>query len=320
MVARIQPSGREQYYRPDLFLQWRMMETAGKSGLPVPPVLWAEPNPDLLGAPFFVMGKMDGRVPPDLPSYHAVGWITELSPEERRRLSLNALETLAAIHGLDRRSFDFLDRPGRGRLGLDRLLAHTEDWFAWAARGLPNPVVEAGLRYLREHQPRDPEVRVTWGDCRIGNIMFADDVSVVAVLDWEQAALGPPELDLGWWLMMERFWSEGRGVEPLEGFPDKAETISLYEKMLGRAVDDLPYYEILAYVRFAIIAIRATDLNVQDGIIPQNTTMATNNPITQMLAGLLGMPIPELAPEFAAAIAAAAKEDSKGSASAERSR
>src|SRR5712691_11912716 len=48
--------------------------------IPVPPVLWYEPDPGYLGAAFLVMRRIDGRVPTDAPPYHTGGWVTEIGP------------------------------------------------------------------------------------------------------------------------------------------------------------------------------------------------------------------------------------------------
>ena len=48
---------------------------------------------------------------------------------------------------------------------------------------------------------------LSWGDSRIGNMIF-DDFEPVAVLDWEMAALGPRELDLAWLIFLHRFFQD----------------------------------------------------------------------------------------------------------------
>ena len=40
-----------------------------RSRVPVPAVLWFEPDPDVLGPPFFVMEQIDGVAVPDMPPY-----------------------------------------------------------------------------------------------------------------------------------------------------------------------------------------------------------------------------------------------------------
>ena len=56
--------------------------------VPVPEVLWDEPDPGVLGAAFFVMERIDGVVPPDILPYNFVSWVTEASDEERARLDV----------------------------------------------------------------------------------------------------------------------------------------------------------------------------------------------------------------------------------------
>jgi len=309
MVARIQPDGHQLFLDADVLLQWRMMEAvSAASTVPVPPLFFAEPDATVIGSPFFVMGKVEGRVPSDLPPYHAVGWmVDDLSPAQRKQLWCNGLDALAALHGIDwRQHCRFLDTPAHGAIGLDQHLSAVEAWYAWATGGRPQPVCDVAVHYLRENQPADTDVGIVWGDARIGNIIFADDLSVAAVIDWEMAALGPGEVDLGWWLFIDRFYSEGFGVPRLAGLPDRAATIGYYGSLRGRPVRDLEYYEVLAALRMAIVILRSTAKQIEYGVLDPATTMGTNNPATQILAEMLGLPIPELSPELEKAKTAAA--------------
>jgi aminoglycoside phosphotransferase (APT) family kinase protein len=274
---------------------------ASVSGVPVPEVLFTEADPAVIGCPFFVMSKAEGRVPPDIPSYHSVGWVTELSAADRRRMYLNGLEAMASINRIDARTgFDFVDESRRGRPGLDRHLNWVEDWMEWSRVGRANPIIDAALRYLRGQQPVEADLAVLWGDARPGNMVFGDDLSVSAVLDWEMAAAGPAEIDLGWWLMMEWHWSVGSGVEPLGGIPDRAETIAQYEASLGRPLQDVDYYEILGFVRFAVCMVRSVTLAIGSDRLRESTTMDAANPITQWLARKLDLPVPEISPDLQA--------------------
>jgi len=302
MVARWKSGGYELFYDSEFWLQSQMMQAvAAVSDVPVPEVLFTERDPDVIGCPFFVMSKAEGRIPSDIPSYHSIGWVSELSPADRRRFYLNGLEAMASINRLDpRMGFDFLDKSRRGRPGLDRHLGWVEDWMQWARLGRPNPVLDAALDYLRRQQPADTELAVLWGDARPGNMVFADDLSVSGVLDWEIAAAGPAEIDLGWWLMMEWYWSEGSRTKPLDGIPDRDETIGYFESFLGRPLLDVDYYEILGFVRFAVCMVRGATLAIESGGLPESTTMDAANPITQWLAPKLGLPVPELSPDLQA--------------------
>ncbi|HEY2427352.1 MAG TPA: hypothetical protein VGI06_00370, partial [Acidimicrobiales bacterium] len=78
LVARVAPEPASVPVFPsyDLDLQYRVIEgVAEASSVPVPPLLWSEPDPGPIGAPFFVMGRVEGRVPPDNMPYVFGSWV-----------------------------------------------------------------------------------------------------------------------------------------------------------------------------------------------------------------------------------------------------
>ena len=294
LVARIRPSGYTVFPEYDLPQQYRIVRAlAERSDVPVPDALWLEPDEDVLGAPFFVMAKVDGRIPGDNPTYHTAGWVTEVAPAERAAMWWHGLEVLARIHRLDWRTLglDVLATHIPGPPGVDRQIAYYERFLAWAARGRPQPTAEAALAWLRRHQPRDEPVGFCWGDARIGNMIF-DAGRCVAVLDWEMATLGNPEQDLGWWLFLDRHHSEGIGVPRLDGFPSRADTVARYEELTRRRVQHLEFYEVFAGFRFAVIMCRIAQMMIAFDVLPADSDMETNNIVTQLLARMLNLPPP----------------------------
>lgn len=128
----------------------------------------------------------------------------------------NSINALAQIHAADWRALglDFLDTDANGS-GVHAQLANWRESFTWAADGEANPTIEHALEWLADNVPAAPSATVlNWGDARVGNIIFADDLSAAALLDWEMVTLGCRELDLGWWLFLMRHHTEG-GI----GFP-----------------------------------------------------------------------------------------------------
>jgi len=295
LVARLEPAFRV-FPHYDLERQFRVLERLQGSPVPVPGVRWQEPDPGPLGAPFYVMERVEGLIPPDRPPYHAGGWVTELAPAERTALWWNAVATLVAIHRLDLRDFDFLAAEAAGD-PLERQLADYRRFLAWAARGRPQPTVEAALAWLERERPAVEATALCWGDARPGNMIFREG-RCVAVLDWEIVTVADPEQDLGWWLFLDWHHSTGIGVPRLTGIPDREETIARWEEGVGRAAKHVHYYEVFAGFRFGVIMIRVAQHLASLGLpIPED--FETNNPCTRALAHFLGVAPPGEAEDVA---------------------
>jgi aminoglycoside phosphotransferase (APT) family kinase protein len=258
-VLRTQPEGRELFFDTPLHFQWEMMKAIEQhSDVPVPRLVLLDRTGESAGTPFFVMEAVDGLVPRNgSPSYHAEGWVADLPPERRRALALNALQALVEIHALDwREACPFLDRPDRGATGLDQVLTYQERWYDWVGRGRSVPGIEEALRWLRAQRPAGEHVCISWGDSRPGNMIFSADQSVAAVIDWEMAMLGVPEMDVSWWLMFEELFTDVQATPRLEGIPDRAELVAEYERRSERTLDDLLWYDVLNWTRMAICCLK----------------------------------------------------------------
>jgi aminoglycoside phosphotransferase (APT) family kinase protein len=295
LVARLQTDGPGLYPVYDIGLQHGVMRALQGSGVAVPKMLWLEEDASILGAPFFVMERLDGRVPADDPPFTATGWVLDLTPDERARLCDNGLRQLVAVHAVDPAGLDLdvLARPELGDTPLAQELAFYRRYYEWAAEAERLPVIESAFAWLSANQPAatGPPV-ISWGDARIGNMMFGERLEVVGVLDWEMAAFGAPEQDLGWWLFMHRHHTEGFDLPHPEGFPRREEVIARYEELSGRRVENVAYYEVLAALRGAVIMVRLARMMTAAGLLPADSGMAENNGSSRILADLLGLPAP----------------------------
>lgn len=300
LVVRCQNESSDLFLNADLNLSYRMMVAIGAHpAIPVPRLIGIEFDRTVLGAPFLVMQKVAGRSVQQSPNYNEEGWVRDLPAGQRAELWRNALRVLAEIHELDwRQGFGFLAQPLRGAPGLGQYLNWVEEWYLWARRDRPHPITDVALGYLERERPSNAPIHVLWGDPTPSNLLFRDDLQVNAVIDWEMAALGPPEVDVGWWLFFDELYSTGLGAQRLEGLPDRATSIAWYEKFAGRKLENLDYYDVLATFRMAIVGMRAVDRQIALGRIPVTTTARTHSPIMRMLAGKLGQPLPQIGQDF----------------------
>lgn len=300
LVVRRQPQTFEVVFESDLKLQANMMAALDARGdLPVPAWVGMEDDATILGAPFLVMGRVEGQAATQRPNYNVEGWLTERSPAERMTHFTNALTALAKLHEVDwRDGFTFLNRPDRGAAGLEQYLGYLVDWHAARGQGRKLPIVDTAMQWVLENRPDNTDTCVLWGDPTPSNVMWRPDGSVAALIDWELAALGPRELDLAWWLYFDDLFSRRFGVTRLEGLPTRDETVAIYEKAAGRKVGNLDYYDVVVALRMALVAVGAFDRQVSLGNIAATNTSADNNLMTLYIAEKLGLPLPELGSDF----------------------
>lgn len=275
-VGRLQPEiERPVFPTYDLSLQYRVMETLNeKTDIPAPVMRGLEMDRSVLGVPFYIMKKTEGRIPTDMPPYNMDGWMMhETTLEQRENLWNAGLDTMARFHQLDHRElgFDYLDQPELGATALQQQLQYWENYRDWAMEGRGHTVCEQAQRWLRDNQPRDEPTRLCWGDSRIGNIIFSEDCSTVAaVLDWEMVVLGNPLQDLAWYCYIDSTFADGLGMPRLEGLPSYEATVERWHRATGYSVDDFSYYEIFAGMRYGLILSRIMVATEQEDQVQEN--------------------------------------------------
>src|SRR5262245_63392092 len=111
-VIRVKPTAHTIFLEADFDSQYKVMRALSEhTAVPLPPVHWYEDDESVLGAPFFVMGKVEGHVPSDNPPYTQTGWLLEeATPAVRTRVVESGLDALAQLH-----------EPDCRKLGVDLL-------------------------------------------------------------------------------------------------------------------------------------------------------------------------------------------------------
>jgi aminoglycoside phosphotransferase (APT) family kinase protein len=266
LVGRLAPDPAAVPVFPtyDMQRQFRVMQALGELGaLPIPRVLWCETDPAPLGAPFFVMERVLGEVPPDIPPYtFGQSWLSKGTPEQLARLEERTVGLLAGLFRIERAAerFAFLDSPRPGATPLRRFVAELRGFYDWvSADGIRSPLIDRCFAWLETHWPeREGKTVLSWGDARIGNVLYRD-FAPVAALDWEMAALGPPELDVGWLIALHRFFDDLSRNAGMAGMPEllrRDDVAASYEKQTGYAPRDLDFYTLLAALRHGIVMFR----------------------------------------------------------------
>ncbi len=274
-VARLSPAADAYpiFQEYDLIRQARVMQfVAERTDVPVPEVVFEEPSTAHLGTPFFVMRRINGLVPPDVMPYPMGSWVTEATDAQRTQMERSAVEVLAGVHGATDNPDDwrFLEFAQSGDTALRRHVAHEREYYEWARDGLHFPLLERSFEWLDEHWPTAADAAppaVSWGDSRIGNMMFRD-FEPVAVLDWEMAGVAPRELDVAWMIFLHRFFQDLCDDMGLPGLPEMFTPENVaghYAEVSGHEPVDLDWFIVYAALRHGIVMTRATRRGVHFG-------------------------------------------------------
>jgi aminoglycoside phosphotransferase (APT) family kinase protein len=275
-VARLAPDTSAYPVFPtyDMAKQAKVMHLVGsRTTAPVPVVRWNEPSDRPLGAPFFVMDRVDGIVPPDVMPYTFDGsWLTDATSEQRACLQASAVETLAAIHGVAAGTpeTEFLELDTPGDTPLRRHFANERAYYEWVRQGHTYGVIERTFDWLEAHWPESAEEAapvVLWGDARIGNMLF-QDFEPSAVLDWEMASIGPREIDLGWFIFLHRFFEDLTSELGMAGLPDfleRSHVAAQYAAASGHEPRDLDWFITYSALRHGSVMARVLSRSIAFG-------------------------------------------------------
>lgn len=236
LVLRYHPeTGHAHEY--DMIGQYHILKSLHGSGVPAPRVLALDDSGKYFGVPGFVMHHIEGKVLP--ATYPIEGPLFDAAPETRRQMMTETMAAMAKLHRLDWQALNVAKhtRKGKGGTWLERDI----DWYLTALRwGCPDQVaaVLPAAEWLLAHQYEPPALALCHGDCSLHNYMYQDG-HLAAMLDWEFAFIGMPEVDLAFQMLANDTLSLGH--PPLEGMPDANERKAIYEGFAGRKLQNWDY-------------------------------------------------------------------------------
>ena len=275
------------YLDDDLAQHYRMYETfSAIDSVPTPSVVGYEPDAARLGAPFFVMERIDGDIPTDSPHWTAEGFLHDATPAQRRDLWERTVRVMADLHRVDPAPFDFL-RTDATASGLGDSLDYWSRALAWAAPDGPLPVVEACAEWLTANLPT-PVTSLSWGDSRMPNVIYRD-FTPVGLLDWDLVSLAGPQADLAWWIIMD-----DQADSTLEGIGDADDLVELWQDTTGWKATDLHWYLVFSTYRLAAIFSRLFGMMVtQDHMTAEDArAQIERGRLAQQMYGLLDITPP----------------------------
>lgn len=243
-VLRMPPSEEGLLPPYDMVRQHRVLSAVAACApqVPLPPMLELCADPEVLGDPFFLMGKVSGEA----FEYAVPDWLASDPTEGAERVCRQWFDALIGLHAMPASAM-----PAGGR----SVQEEAQHWLDVASGADSMPALIAVLEDLTSRPPgtSGPPTPVH-GDPKHGNCLW-DQGRLTSLLDWEMAQVSEPLLDLGYVLM---FHDQGEaslanaGFE-LPGWWTPERMVAEWEMGTGRTAVDVQRYAVLGQAKVAAI-------------------------------------------------------------------
>ncbi|MFH8626279.1 phosphotransferase family protein [Streptomyces vietnamensis] len=250
-IVRRPPLGHVLATAHDMGREYRVMSALRDTSVPVPRTYGFCDDPEVLGAPFYVMERCEGT------PYRLASELVPLGEERTRLISERLVDTLVTLHRVDPAAVGLADF-GRPEGYLERQVRRWKKQLdASYSRDLP--AAEELYRRLSADVPAESATGIVHGDYRLDNLLVDGNDRATAVLDWEMATLGDPLSDLALMVVYNRLGEvtgDDAGVSTVAGAPGyltEAETIERYAAGSGRDLSRFGFHLGLAAFKLAVI-------------------------------------------------------------------
>jgi aminoglycoside phosphotransferase (APT) family kinase protein len=201
-----------------------------KTGFPVACTYALCTDESVIGAMFYVMEHVEGRVlwDPTLPG---------LEPAARGAIYDEMNRVIARLHGVDFAAIGLADYGKPGNYFQRQIDRWSRQYKASETETIE--AMDRLIEWLPHNIPAGDATSIVHGDYRIDNMIFHPaEPRVLAVLDWELSTLGHPMADFSYHMMAWRLSStEFRGLRGRDlaalGIPSEEEYLARYLERTG---------------------------------------------------------------------------------------
>lgn len=253
VIVRRPPLGHVLATAHDMSREYRVMSALADTDVPVPATYGLCQDDAVIGAPFYVMERVDGT------PYQRAAQLEALGATRTRTISERLVDTLAALHAVDYAAVG-LDDFGRPDGYLERQVRRWKKQLE-ASRSRELPGIDELAARLERDIPASGDGTIVHGDYRLDNALVNDQDEITAVLDWEMSTLGDPLTDVALMIVYQNLATlagEAAQVTVTDapkapGYLSVDEVIERYRMASGRDLGDLGFHLGLGYFKLAVI-------------------------------------------------------------------
>jgi len=229
-VMRRKPPGKLLPSAHAVDREYRVITALAKTGFPVARTYALCTDESVIGAMFYVMDCVEGRVlwDPQLPG---------MAPAERGAIFDAMNQVIARLHTVDYAAIGLADYGKPGNYFQRQIDRWTKQYRASETEKIE--AMDRLIEWLPANVPAGEATSIVHGDFRIDNVIFhATEPRVLAVLDWELSTLGHPLADFSYHAMVWRLSSlEFRGLRGCDvaamGIPTERDYVARYLERTG---------------------------------------------------------------------------------------
>lgn len=251
-VVRRPPLGHVQATAHDMGREHTAMTALRDTDVPVPTTYAHCGDPDVIGAPFYVMERVLGT------AYRSARELEELGEERTATIAAEMVEVLARLHTVDPAHVG-LSEFGRPAGFLERQVRRWGQQLE-GSKTTDRSNADELHRRLAARVPVDNGewAGIVHGDYRLDNLLTGADDHIKAVVDWEMATLGDVRTDLALLLVYDRLAELPAAglvsdVSKAPGYPSGEQHLARYAETRGRDLGDMGFHLGLAYFKLAVI-------------------------------------------------------------------